>query len=214
MRIQISSGRGPVECELAVGLYLARLLKEHPGAVLVNEQRGKPVQAGGRSYAAYKSAIVEVTGDFPIAEGSVQWICQSPARPNHKRKNWFIEVTRLPDGASHPRLDEQGLDPDGPDKRLIRVETFRCPGKGGQNVNKVETGVRVTHVPTGFTAHSVTARTQGANKKLALTRLRSLIREYNARRDSGLAETAWRNHDQLERGNAVCVFEGPDFVPV
>lgn len=58
--IQITSGRGPLECELAVGLYLAFFLKVHPGAVVKKEQRGKAVTVAGRQLAAYKSVLLEV----------------------------------------------------------------------------------------------------------------------------------------------------------
>lgn len=52
-----------------------------------------------------------------------------------------------------------------------RVDTFRCSGNGGQNVNKVETGVRITHEPSGAVAQSCDERTQGRNKRIAWLRL-------------------------------------------
>jgi protein subunit release factor B len=55
-------------------------------------------------------------------------------------------------------------------KDLIR-QTFRCGGKGGQNVNKVETGVRFIHEPSGARAESCTARHQHQNEVLAFERL-------------------------------------------
>lgn len=211
-RIQISSGRGPLECELAVGLLLSRYMEEYPGARIVEEQSGKPVQIGKGRYASYKSIVLDIPEGHAPREGSVQWICPSPVRPGHKRKNWFIEVSILPE-AEGGALETTGLDPHHPDKGLVRMETFRSPGKGGQNVNKVETGVRVIHLPTGLTAHSVTARTQAANKKIALTRLQEMIQAQNVRQEEQQAKTAWRKHDQLERGNAFSVFVGLDFRP-
>lgn len=52
-----------------------------------------------------------------------------------------------------------------------RVDTFRCPGNGGQNVNKVETGVRIVHPPSGAVGQSCDERTQGQNKKIAWRRM-------------------------------------------
>ena len=52
-----------------------------------------------------------------------------------------------------------------------RVDTFRCPGKGGQNVNKRDTGVRITHEPSGAIGHSCEERSQLQNKKTAFRRM-------------------------------------------
>ena len=52
-----------------------------------------------------------------------------------------------------------------------RVDTFRCPGKGGQNVNKVSSGVRITHEPSGAVAESCDTRDQFRNKRLAFERM-------------------------------------------
>lgn len=52
-----------------------------------------------------------------------------------------------------------------------RVDTFRCPGKGGQNVNKVSSGVRITHDPSGASAMSCLTRDQFRNKRDAFTKM-------------------------------------------
>ena len=62
------------------------------------------------------------------------------------------------------------------------VETFRSSGKGGQNVNKVETAVRLRHRPTGIVVVSRVARTQYRNKLLCLEKLRERIRKLNTRK--------------------------------
>jgi peptide chain release factor len=95
--------------------------------------------------------------------------------------------------------------------RDLKFDTFRSPGKGGQNVNKVETGVRVTHKPSGLTASSTTARTQAENKKLALERLKQkmtgIVEDNKSKAERGL----WRQHDLLVRGDPVQTFEGLEF---
>ena len=56
-------------------------------------------------------------------------------------------------------------------KKDFRVDKFRSGGKGGQHQNKVESGVRITHIKTGIASESRTARSQNQNKKLAFQKL-------------------------------------------
>lgn len=211
MLFQISSGRGPLECELAVGLYLEWLLRQNPLAIVKEARRGAPVEAEGRLITPHKSVLVEIpSGRLPV-EGSVQWICPSPVRKGHRRKNWFIKVSAVSIASIPGAYSDCGLHPDKLDKRLVRVESFRSPGKGGQNVNKVETGIRITHVPTGLVAASTTARTQAANKTLALERLRKMIAGHNDKRERMMETTKWDAHNVLQRGDAAAVFGGMSF---
>lgn len=193
MRVQISSGQGPAECGLAVGLFYRQLQKEGRDIHLIQSVRAK----GGKGYS---SILFETEEDMRELEGSVLWICRSPFRPKHRRKNWFIDVSVL----------EQLPDTQGDMK--LRFETFRSKGKGGQHVNKVETGVRVIHVPTGISVVSTEARSQHMNKKLAMNRLCDILADMeldNRRREK---ELAWMEHTRLERGNPVRVYEGMDFI--
>ena len=193
MRVQISSGQGPAECGLAVGLFYRQLQKEGRDIRLIQSVRAK----GGKGYS---SILFETEEDMRELEGSVLWICRSPFRPKHRRKNWFIDVSVL----------EQLPDTQGDMK--LRFETFRSKGKGGQHVNKVETGVRVIHVPTGISVVSTEARSQHMNKKLAINRLCAIRADMeldNRRREK---ELAWMEHTRLERGNPVRVYEGMDFI--
>ena len=193
MRVQISSGQGPAECGLAVGLFYRQLQKEGRDIRLIQSVRAK----GGKGYS---SILFETEEDMRELEGSVLWICRSPFRPKHRRKNWFIDVSVL----------EQLPDTQGDMK--LRFETFRSKGKGGQHVNKVETGVRVIHIPTGISVVSTEARSQHMNKKLAMNRLCDILADMeldNRRREK---ELAWMEHTRLERGNPVRVYEGMDFI--
>ena len=214
MLFQITSGRGPAECELAVGLYLKWLLSQNPQAVAKETRQSASIKADGRVFTLYKSVLVEIPAGYIPVEGSVQWICPSPIRKGHRRKNWFIKVSAFTNGSIPGAYSDSGLHPAKPDKRVMCVESFRSPGKGGQNVNKVETGIRITHLPTGLVAASVTARTQAANKKLALERLREMIARHNDERERSIETTKWGTHNMLQRGDAVAVFSGLDFEPI
>lgn len=193
MRIQISSGQGPEECELAVGLLFEELRREETEISLISSVKGR--KRGG-----FSSIVFETREDLSELEGSVLWVCKSPYRPEHKRKNWYVDVSLLEEV---PRVTTD---------MQVRFETFRCGGKGGQNVNKVESGVRVIHIPTGLSVVSTEARTQHMNKKIAMNRLCDLLAEQNLDGERKEKELAWLEHTRLERGNPVRVYEGRDFV--
>lgn len=193
MLLQLSSGQGPAECELAVGKFL-RYIKEYFDITVIEHVNGK--------YAdCYKSVLISGSEDLKELEGSIKWICTSPYRPKHKRKNWFIDIS-----ICRSMCDTVF------DEKLVRYETFRSGGKGGQNVNKVETGVRVIYVPTGLSVVSTTARSQHMNKKMALNRLCEIIAQKNNNNAAERDHYKWLEHTRLERGNAVLTFEGLEFV--
>ena len=193
MRVQISSGQGPAECELVVGLLFKQLQRERMDIRLIQSVRGR--NAGG-----YSSILFETEKDVRELEGSVLWVCKSPFRPEHKRKNWYIDVSML----------EQL--PDVAEDMQLCFKTFRSGGKGGQHVNKVETGVRVIHIPTGISVVSTEARSQHMNKKLAINRLCDILSEKNLENRQKEKELAWLEHTRLERGNPVRIYEGMKFI--
>jgi len=193
MEIQISSGQGPVECELAVGKFARALCEEYEDTVV--KQMTKGFQDG-----CYRSVIIESQHDLSFLDGTIKWICQSPLRPNHRRKNWYIDVSPI------RRFDLADID-----EKMIRFETYKSGGKGGQNVNKVETGARAVYEPLGISAISTDERSQHMNKKLALGRLRKLISEQNADGISMTDRSNWLEHTRLIRGNEIRVYEGLSF---
>ena len=154
----------------------------------------------GRNAGGYSSILFETEEDVRELEGSVLWVCKSPFRPEHKRKNWYIDVSML----------EQL--PDVAEDMQLCFETFRSGGKGGQHVNKVETGVRVIHIPTGISVVSTEARSQHMNKKLAINRLCDILSEKNLENRQKEKELAWLEHTRLERGNPVRIYEGMKFI--
>ncbi len=206
MIIQLSSGQGPAECELAVKKLYDSLKREFPDIEMISSHEAKRTEG-------CTSILFQTEQDLSGLEGSIQWICRSPYRPNHKRKNWFVDVSVIP-GAENIRKDVSI--PCCGEKEVykeneIRFERFHCGGKGGQNVNKVETGVRLIHIPTGITVTSTSERSQYANKKDALSKLNAILGQMELEEKKKQTNSAWQEHTKIVRGNPVRVYEGMDF---
>jgi peptide chain release factor len=205
IRLLFTSGRGPAECRMAVAGVLEVLVREAQAAGLdVDVVEGSNPDGAG-PYSAIAVIHGVAGGDFARGwAGSIQWIAQSPVRPHHKRKNWFIGVSRLPERQALPqRLAAND----------VRFETFRAGGPGGQHQNKTESAVRATHVPTGLAVVAREERSQHRNKAAALERLAALLetgRELQAITDKQDVQT---RHDSLERGSPVRRFKGQAFKP-
>lgn len=105
---------------------------------------------------------------------------------------------------------------DSPDRNEFDAEkvvfsTFRSGGNGGQNVNKVETGVCAIYTPTGDMTVCTDERSQYANKKKALARLAEAVKGANTAALCENADKMRKLHVNLERGNASARFDGMDF---
>ncbi len=195
MMIQLSSGMGPVECRIAVGGICRALMREFPDMEMITGTKG---EVDG----SYSSVLLSSERDLSELAGTMEWICKSSQRPGHKRKNWFIDVSVIPEAEE---IDEEISEGD------IRIEKYHSGGPGGQNVNKVESGVRVIHLPTGITVSSTRERSQYANKQDALKKLAAILRQRNISGRSKQKNTAWSKHAQITRGNPVRIYEGEDF---
>jgi peptide chain release factor 2 len=122
--------------------------------------------------AGIKSVTIEVAGRYAygylkVEKGTHRLVRISPFNANDKRQTSFAGVEVMP-------LIDYEVILDIPDKDL-QYDTFRSGGKGGQNVNKVETGARVTHIPTGIAVRCTEERSQQQNKEKGLAILKAKL---------------------------------------
>jgi peptide chain release factor 2 len=139
--------------------------------------------------AGIKSATIEVEGDFAYgylkAENGVHRLVRiSPFDSNKRRHTSFASVFVIPEVDDTIEIDINPAD--------LRIDTYRSGGKGGQNVNKVETAVRITHIPSGVVAACQTERSQLQNRTNAMKLLKSRL--YQLELDKQLAE-----QDEIEK---------------
>lgn len=208
--LHVTSGRGPVECQMAVAKLASVIVED---AIAQGLACSVLETVAGEQRGAALSALLSLEGeaDRVIAfasrsAGSVLWICVSPVRPTHKRKNWFVGVEVLsPPDASHTgtlKISD------------VTFEAMRASGPGGQHVNKTESAIRATHRPTGLVAVAREERSQVMNKKLALARLAAQLKNGKETAVADANHDRWATHNALERGAPKRTFKGEAFLEV
>lgn len=192
--VQITSGRGPLECCRVVAKVQGMMLKQAKRKGIQMEVLENKV---GQRTGLLLSAAMMVTGhslDAFLQEwiGTVQWVAQSPYRKYYKRKNWFIGIAAFDvKDLLHWNVKD------------VKIDTCRSAGPGGQNVNKVETAVRAKHLPSGIQVVAMDSRSQLKNKKACLARLEAKVLVWQTEQLLEQQQDQWQAHNELERGNAV-----------
>ncbi len=197
--LHLTAGKGPDECRWVVTHLAKAFISE-------GTRQGVVCQILDAEEALPASLLLSVSGDTAQAfvrerTGTILWVGSSPFRPLHKRRNWFVSVAPAPSPEEVPDLRDSDID----------FQTMRASGPGGQHVNKTDSAVRAIHRPTGLVATAQEQRSQHANRKLATLKLAMMLEERRSEAKDEARREHWSTHQNLERGNAVRTYMGPDF---
>jgi peptide chain release factor 2 len=194
--VQVTSGAGGVDASDWAQMLMRMLIR-------YAERKGWKVEVLDETpaeEAGIKGATFTVAGDYAYglmkAENGVHRLVRvSPFDANGRRQTSFAAVTVTPDIDDDIEVDINEVD--------LKIDTYRAGGAGGQHVNKTDSAVRITHMPTGIVVQCQNERSQHSNKAKAMKILRARIYDYElAKREAKAAEDA-KNRLKIEWGSQI-----------
>jgi peptide chain release factor 2 len=194
--ISIHAGQGGTEAmdwsEMILRMYLRYFESQNWKVEILDETKGEE--------AGIKSVTLQVEGSYAYGylkneSGTHRLVRQSPFNADHLRQTSFALVEVLPVIDDAPELKIKSED--------IKMDAYRASGAGGQNVNKVNSAVRLTHLPTGITVAVQTERSQLQNREYAMKILRAKLWELEEAKRRGEMQALKGDYRPASWGNQI-----------
>ena len=150
--------------------------------------------------AGIKSATIKVTGEYAYGHlrtesGVHRLVRKSPFDANARRHTSFASVFVYPEVDESIEVDINPAD--------LRVDVYRASGAGGQHVNKTESAVRITHLPTGIVVQSQNDRSQHRNRAECMAMLKSRLYEFELRKRTAEQDKLAAQKTDIEWGHQI-----------